>query len=243
MAARAFSNDLEIATLDMSIHGSLTAKTAAILACALALSACRWDNSEEDTARSATPTGGEAPASTSNTPPVMSGNPPESTKVGETYSFQPEASDAEGDPLTFSIENKPHWADFDTSSGTFSGLPQAGDEGTYEHIKITADDGAATDSLTFSVTVTAIALGSVTLSWTAPTQNTDGTALTNLAGYKIYYGLSEGSYTNHVVVSNPGITTYVLGNLTPNTYHFVATALTNNGIESDFSNVTVKSID
>jgi hypothetical protein len=216
---------------------------AAILACALALSACRWDNVEEEAARNVTLSGGEAPAAASNTPPVISGNPPASTKVRETYTFQPEAFDADGDPLTFSIENKPGWADFDTSHGTFSGMPQAGDEGTYEHIRITANDGAATDFLTFSVTVTEIALGSVTISWRAPTQNTDGTALTNLAGYKIYYGLSEGSYANHVVVSNPGITTYVLGNLTPNTYHFVATALNNNGIESDFSNVAVKSVD
>ena len=40
----------------------------------------------------------------------------------------------------------------------------------------------------FSITVTQVGLGSMSLSWTPPTQNTDGSALTDLAGYKLYYG-------------------------------------------------------
>jgi hypothetical protein len=38
--------------------------------------------------------------------------------------------------------------------------------------------------------VTAISNGRATLSWTAPTENTDGTTLANLAGYRIRYGTS-----------------------------------------------------
>ena len=33
--------------------------------------------------------------------------------------------------------------------------------------------------------------GSATLDWTPVTQNTDGTVLTDLAGYKVYYGTSR----------------------------------------------------
>ena len=47
----------------------------------------------------------------------------------------------------------------------------------------------------FHVEVTQSALGSMTLSWTAPTENTDGSQLNDLAGYKLYYGTSAGNYT------------------------------------------------
>lgn len=177
-----------------------------------------------------------------NNPPTISGSPPSAVKVGESYSFTPTASDPDGDTITFSIQNKPGWASFNTSSGSLTGTPAAGDEGTYEGIGITASDGSESDSMNFEVEVTQVALGSVTLSWTAPTENTDGSALTDLAGYRIYYGLAEGNYPNQVPIDNPGITTYVVENLSPDTYYFVTTALNSSGVESDYSNVAVKTI-
>lgn len=174
---------------------------------------------------------------TGNNPPVISGNPPASIAIGQPYAFTPNASDADGDSLTFSIQGKPGWADFDASTGALNGTPQAGDEGPYEDISIAASDGAASDSLDFSVTVTQTGDGAVTLSWQAPTSNTDGSPLTDLAGYKIYYGVTQGNYTEEVRIDNPGLTTYVVGNLSPNTWHFVATAFNDDGIESDFSGV------
>ena len=48
--------------------------------------------------------------------------------------------------------------------------------------------------------------GSATLSWAAPTKNEDGTALTDLAGYKLYWGTTPGSYPNSVTINNPGRT-------------------------------------
>ena len=182
-----------------------------------------------------------APAPTNN-PPSISGTPPSSTKVGDAYSFQPSASDPDGDALTFSVANRPPWASFDTTSGELSGTPEAGDEGTYDGLRITASDGAASDSLTFSVTVTQISTGSVTLSWTPPQQNTDGSALTDLAGYRIYYGTASRNYDNTVSIDNPGISTYVVENLSPDTYYFAATAVNSAGVESDFSGEAVKAV-
>jgi hypothetical protein len=80
------------------------------------------------------------------------------------------------------------------------------------------------------------------LSWTPPTTNTDGSPLTNLAGYKMYWGTSQGSYSNSVTLMNPGLTSYVVDNLAPGSYFFVATALNSVGTESAFSTAGSKTI-
>ena len=81
----------------------------------------------------------------------------------------------------------------------------------------------------------ASAKGSTTLSWQPPTSNDDGTPL-KLTGYRIYWGITEGHYTNSVTLDNPGLTRYVVEQLEPATYYFVATALSSDG-ESEPSNV------
>jgi Fibronectin type III domain len=73
------------------------------------------------------------------------------------------------------------------------------------------------------------------LSWTPPTTNDDGTPL-KLTGYRIYWGLSDGNYPHSVTLDNPGLTRYVVEDLTPATWYFVATALSAEG-ESPPSNV------
>ena len=85
-------------------------------------------------------------------------------------------------------------------------------------------------------------MGSATLSWTAPTQNEDGTDLVDLAGYKLYWGTSPGSYPNSVTIDNSTVTTYIVENLAPGTYEFVATAYNTAGVESRFSGVATKTI-
>ena len=52
--------------------------------------------------------------------------------------------------------------------------------------------------------------GEISLSWTAPTQNEDGSPLTDLAGYKIYYGQASGQYDASEDLNSPGLTSYVL---------------------------------
>ncbi len=93
-----------------------------------------------------------------------------------------------------------------------------------------------------SVTVNQIGLGSATLSWTPPTQNSDGSPLTDLTGYKIYYGNESGNYQTSIQIDNPGIAIYVVEYLTPNTYYFVLTAINSNGVESRFSNEVSKQV-
>ena len=170
-----------------------------------------------------------------NQPPSLSGSPASSVKVGEQYRFTPTATDPDGDSIDFSVANLPSWADFNAQNGSVSGTPGTGSEGTYSNITITASDGTATDTLMFSIQVTTVASGSVTLSWTAPTENEDGSPLTNLAGFKLYYGTETGRYTESIDIDNPGINTYVVDNLTPDTYFFTATAYNTDGIESGFS--------
>jgi Fibronectin type III domain len=75
----------------------------------------------------------------------------------------------------------------------------------------------------------------VTLNWLPPTQNTDGTALMNLTGYDIHYGRSSGYYTKTITITNPGIATYVVDNLTPGTYYFSVSAVNAHGVESPLS--------
>jgi hypothetical protein len=80
------------------------------------------------------------------------------------------------------------------------------------------------------------------LAWQAPTTNTNGTALDNLAGYYIHYGTSAGSLTQTINVPNAGTTTYVISNLAAGTWYFGITAYTNSGLQSSMSNVGSKTI-
>jgi len=185
----------------------------------------------------------QGPLTAVNSSPIISGNPPPAVVVGDNYTFTPTASDPDGDTLVFSIENRPTWASFDSTTGTLAGVASLGTEGTYDNIRITVSDGGLDASTPqFSINVTQVALGSATLSWTAPTQNTDGSTLENLAGYNIYYGTSLGSYPSRVHVDNPGLTTYVVENLVPDNYFFVSTAVNSMGMESSFSNVAEKMV-
>jgi len=178
-----------------------------------------------------------------NRAPTISGAPSTAVVPGTQYTFTPTASDPDGDTLTFSIVNRPAWASFNAATGRLEGTPVAGDVGTTTGVVITVSDGTLTASLpAFAVTVQAVATGSATLSWTPPTLNTDGSPLTNLSGYKIYWGTVLGTYPSSVTLSNPGLTSYVVDNLVPGTYYFVATALNSVGVESTFSSSASKTI-
>ena len=76
---------------------------------------------------------------------------------------------------------------------------------------------------------------SITFSWEPPTQNSDGSPITNLAGYKIHYGTSSSDYTQTVAVDNAGLTRFVVDNLPSGTYYFAITAYNAQGLESPLS--------
>lgn len=172
-----------------------------------------------------------------NSAPTITGAPGTSVVMGEQYSFTPSATDPDNDPLTFSVQGEPDWLSFDSGNGSLTGMPLLADVGTYPGISVSVSDGSLSSNLPqFTVTVVQNADGSITLSWTAPTENEDGSALTDLAAYKFYYGTSPGNYSNQMRVDSPGITSYMLENLTPATYYIVTTAINAGGTESRFSN-------
>jgi hypothetical protein len=183
-------------------------------------------------------------SATSNTAPTISGTPPTSVTAGNLYSFTPKASDANGNTLTFSISNKPGWAAFSTSTGRLSGTPSSSQTGTYSNIVIKVSDGTASASLpAFSIAVKSTSTnGAATLSWTPPTQNSNGTTLTNLAGYRIYYGTSSSTMNQRITVANPGISGYVVENLAAATWYFTVRAYSTTGAESAASNTTTKTV-
>ena len=162
---------------------------------------------------------------------------------GSAYSFTPAASDANGDPLTFSISGKPSWATFNAATGALTGTPGAGDVGPSASIQISVSDGHVSVALNpFTITVVATATGAATLTWTPPTQNTDGSALTNLAGYRIYWGTSQNNYPHSQTLNGPGFSSFVVDQLTPATWYFVVTAFDSAGNESAYSNVATKTV-
>lgn len=84
--------------------------------------------------------------------------------------------------------------------------------------------------------------GSITLSWIAPTQRTDDTPLSGLAGYRISYGRMSGIYDYEIDVPNAGIVTYVVENLVPGDWYFTLSAYDSSGLESPPSNEVLRTV-
>lgn len=76
----------------------------------------------------------------------------------------------------------------------------------------------------------------VTLQWSAPATNVDGSPIADLAGYKVYYGSTSGMYDRSIEVTTPSATQVIVDNLTPDIYYFVVVAYNSAGIEGEYSN-------
>lgn len=210
--------------------------------------------SATDTATSTTVTPPTA-SDTAVTPPTISGTPATTATVGVAYSFQPGASSTTG--VTYSITNMPSWATFSATTGQLSGTPGSGDVGTDAGIVITVAQGNASASLAaFTITVAAAAVTNptpptpptpptqttATLSWAAPVQNTDGSAITSLSGYVISYGTSPSAMTQTVTVSDPTSTSYTIQSLVAGTWYFAVSAVESGGVSSALSSVVSTTI-
>lgn len=175
--------------------------------------------------------------------PSISGTPATTATAGIAYSFTPTTSDLAGARALFSVRNKPGWASFSITTGRISGTPTAANVGTYSDIVISMSTGNAGASLpAFSIAVKASGAGSATLSWTAPTRNTNGSALTDLAGYRIHYGKSPSSLTTLINVANAGATSYTIGSLASGTWYFAVSDYTTSGAQSADSTILSKPI-
>ena len=238
----------------MSIINARTRALAVTLLISLSLTACfdsgnkRVSSADPDPVATPTDPTTTPPTDPTTSPPnqapTISGTPLTAAKTNEAYSFQPTAVDPDGDTITFKVSNKPAWASFDTKTGRLAGTPSSSSTGKFSGITIVATDGKSNSQLgPFEITVTSTATtGSATLSWQPPTENADGSPLTNLAGYKIRYGTKSDTLTLEVNISNPGITTAMIEDLAPATWYFTVSAYTSTGVESMPSAVGSKTV-
>ena len=179
-----------------------------------------------------------------NRAPVIAGSPTGTVTAGQAYRFVPSASDPDGDALTFRISNKPAWASFNTATGELSGTPDSTAVGTYANIQVSVSDGMAASALpAFAISVEQVSNGSATLSWQPPVERTDGSPLDDLSGYRIYFGSTPEGLGQTVTLDNPGLTSYVVENLSQGTWYFAMTAFDAAGLESELSAIGSKTID
>ena len=91
---------------------------------------------------------------TFNSPPQITGAPPAVAQVDQLYQFTPAATDADGDTLTFRIENLPDWATFSPITGRLEGTPPSTALSVYERVLISVSDGKSASELpAFSIAV------------------------------------------------------------------------------------------
>lgn len=195
----------------------------------LMLSACNDETADLVSLSPRNPT----TTTSSNHAPAISGSAQTDAVVGVPYSFTPAATDANGDTLAFTITNKPSWATFNSATGALTGTPTVA--GTYSNISISVSDGkVATALATYTITVRTNIAGIAALSWAEPTVNADGSPLTDLAGYTIYYGTDSANLDNRVSINSAGTTSYSVAGLNAGaTYYFAIASVNKAGISSE----------
>ena len=224
----------------VGMSGSKFASLALSVMLAASLAGCKWGNTKTAAAPATgggtvtTPTTPTTPTtSTGNSAPTISGTPVTMAKISLPYSFQPSASDPDGDKLTFEIKSKPDWATFDVNTGRLEGTPPAGSNGTFNGVQIIVSDGKTTTAMNaFSISVVDPVVGSAELAWQPPTTNEDGTPLADLSGYVIRYGKTAGALDKSVRITNAGTTMYVVDNLIEGTWYFSLSSVNASGVES-----------
>jgi hypothetical protein len=223
--------------------------------------------SSASTANGSTGSTGNDAAATANSAPTISAAPTTEAAVGSAYTLSPQANDADGDTLAFSIQNKPVWAEFSTTTGQLSGTPNAQSTGATSDIVISVSDGKASAALpSFSITVAATVAGpaspaetpaeapvadpsaspgvsagaGVALSWDVPTRTIDGETLANLSGYRIHYGTSANAMVRAIEIQSSGANNFTVQDLPAGTYYFAVRAITSAGVQSKLSNVITR---
>jgi hypothetical protein len=84
--------------------------------------------------------------------------------------------------------------------------------------------------------------GTASLTWLQPTQNTDGSPLTNLAGYVVRYGASGTGLNTVLYLGSTAMTSVEISNLSSGSWEFEVCAFNTNNIESQFSAIVSKTI-
>ncbi|MGK9475328.1 putative Ig domain-containing protein [Melioribacter sp. OK-6-Me] len=95
---------------------------------------------------------GSATVSTVNNPPVFDPVEDKTVNEGEALIFTVNATDAEGDPITYSADKLPAGASFDVNTKTFTWTPGFNQAGTYE-VDFIANDGHSSSVITVNILV------------------------------------------------------------------------------------------
>jgi hypothetical protein len=109
-------------------------------------------------------------------------------------------------------------------------------------LKVTYAMTGGAGSINMQAAALSQAGASTTLTWQPPSSNLDGSALTNLAGFKVYWGTTQGTYPYSAHIANSATRTHTVTGLGTGTWYFVVTALNANGIESPHSSVWRKTV-
>lgn len=177
-----------------------------------------------------------------NRAPVISGSPSLGVTAGNAYNFVPNADDADGDNLSFSVTNLPSWASFDNATGSLTGTPQEADVGDHADVQISVTDGTevvALSAFTISVQTATTPTGDIALSWVAPSTRTDGANLdlSEIGGYVVHLGTSSNNLQSWVDINDNTTTTHTINNLAYGTYYIAITSYDTDGNTSSFSNI------
>jgi hypothetical protein len=129
-----------------------------------------------------------------------------------------------------------------TASGAWSGPKgSSGSESTGNLNQDQTYELSCTGPGGTALAMTTVTVRAASLSWEAPTENVDGTPLTNLSGFTVHWGNASRNYTESVTFNDPTKLDYFV-ELSPNTYFFAVTALASDGGESAFSGEVSKTI-
>jgi hypothetical protein len=79
--------------------------------------------------------------------------------------------------------------------------------------------------------------GTATISWNAPTANTDGSPLTNLAKFRVVYGTSQTALDRSALINDPARRSFTVGSLAAGTWYFAVRAINSSNVESSNSNL------
>lgn len=202
---------------------------------ALALSACQSGSASGTVARVGIPGASISVAITSPTSAAYLETPDETVTLAGTA-----ASDSAIVSVSWVSDRGWQGEASGTESWQTGSIPlELGDNA----ITVVAEDSSgASASRTIDIRRESGGTGSVTLSWAPPTTRTDGSPLTNLAGFKIYYGRMSGIYDYQTTIRNPGILTYVVDGLVPGDWYFALAAYDSQGLLSDRSNEVLRTI-
>jgi hypothetical protein len=211
------------------------AQRALVLLLVLALGACNWDSGQDP---------GDQPASETAGVSLTITSPISTSSMDTTDPAVDIAGSASSENGVYQVAWENDQGKQGVANGTESWkIPNVDLALGENNITVTAEDTAGEKSTRrIKIKRESGQKGSVTLSWNPPTSRVDGSALTNLAGSKIYYGRMSGIYDYEIDIDSPGISTYVVEGLMSGEWFFALAAYDAEGLESERSNEVLREI-